>query len=75
MQYLYNISRQTDEVDFLHAGKHQDFLQVGNIFYGWFVLAWPKYIDNFALSLQHLQREVRKELLFSHPYVDTIIFD
>ena len=52
----------SDEVDFLHADKHQGFLQVGNIFFGWFNPAWPKWS-----TLQHLQKEVRKEVHFLLP--------
>ena len=40
LQYLKR--EVSDEVDFLHADKHQGFLQVGNIFFGWFLSAWPK---------------------------------
>ena len=43
-QYLCNISRKkSDEVDFLHADKHQSFLQVDNINFDGHVQSCSKY--------------------------------
>ena len=34
----------SDEVDFLHADKHQNFLQVDTIFFDWLGQVCPKYM-------------------------------
>ena len=62
LQYLKKEGR--DEVDFLHAYKHETILQV-------FIIAghseaYPDYPpkNKFAKSLQHLKTEVRMKLIF-----------
>ena len=49
------------EVDVLHVGKHESFLQVDSIIFDGFSQTCPKYPGKFALSLWHLKKEVRNE--------------
>ena len=39
----------SNEVDFLHVGKYQNFLQVDTIFFERFGQACPQYQDMFAI--------------------------
>ena len=47
------------EVDVLHADKHESLLQVDIIIFDGFDQACPKYLDEFAISLSHLKKEVK----------------
>ena len=81
LQCLYNISKKKlDEDDFLHADKHQSFLQVDlntlGIKVSWkvilsFLMGMIKHSQStqsnkFAISLQYLKREVRDRVHFLH---------
>ena len=62
MQHLKK--EMSDEVDCLHADKHQSFLQVDTIFFDGFGQACPKYSNKFAVPLQYFKKEVRNTLSF-----------
>ena len=78
LQYLQKQVR--DEVDFLHADKHQSFLQVYfntlgiRVYYklilsllmGMIKYSQSTQINKFAISLQCLKKEVRDEVHFLH---------
>ena len=54
-----------DEVHFLHAGKHERFLQIGTMV----LMGMVKYFQSsqnskLAMSLQYLKKEVRDETYF-----------
>ena len=54
-----------DEVHFLHAGKHELFLQIGTMV----LMGMVKYFQSsqnskLAMSLQYLRKEVRDETYF-----------
>ena len=63
LQYL---KRQVnDEVDFLHAGKHENLLQINTMI----LMEMVKYFQSsqnskFTMSVQHLKKEVRDEVDF-----------
>ena len=63
LQYL---KRQVnDEVDFLHAGKHENLLQINAMI----LMEMVKYFQSsqnskFTMSVQHLKKEVRDEVDF-----------
>ena len=57
----------SDAVDFLHADKHESFLQIDTII----LMKMVKYSQSsqnskFAVSLQYLKKEVRDEFDFLH---------
>ena len=54
----------SDEVDFLHADKHESFLQIDIMIFD----GMDNHSQNskFAMSLQHLIKEVRDEIDFLH---------
>ena len=57
LQYLQKQGR--DEVDFLHADKHQSFLQVySNTLVGRIKHSQSTQINKFAISLQYLKKGV-----------------
>ena len=71
-----------DEVDFLPAGKHQRFLQIGTII----LVVWPGLLitqnNKFVISLQYLKKDLSDEVYFLHAdkdesflQIDTMIFD
>ena len=78
LQYLKKEVR--DEVDFLHADKHQSFLQVDfntlsiKVFYkvilsllmGMIKHSQSTQSNKFAISLQYLKKEVRDRVHFLH---------
>ena len=84
LQCLYNISKKKfDKVDFLHAGKHQSFLQVD--FNTWgikvsckvilsLLMAWSSILNVFKVtSLQCLyniskKKKLGMEFIFLHAY-------
>ena len=82
LQCLYNISKKEvrDKVDFLHADKHQSFLQVDSNTLGINVLqkvilsllmgiiqhSQSTQSNKFAISLQYLKEEVRNRVNFLH---------
>ena len=53
-----------NEVGFFHVDKHQSFPQVDTIFFDGFGQPYLKYPHKFAISLQHLKKEVRNILIF-----------
>ena len=63
LQYL---KRQVnDEVDFLHAGKHENLLQINTMI----LMEMVKYFQSsqnskFTMSVQQLKKEVRDEVDF-----------
>ena len=56
----------SDEVDFLHADKNENFLQIDVMIFD----MMDKHSQNskFAISLQYLIKEVRDEVVFLHAY-------
>ena len=60
LQYLKENVK--DEVDFLHADKHQRFLQIHTIILGVCVARHAQItkINKFAISLQYLKKEVNE---------------
>ena len=54
-----------DEVDFLHADKHERFLQINTIIFDGSGQAFPKFPNSkFAMFLQNIKRKVRDEVDF-----------
>ena len=55
----------SDEVNFLHAGKHESFLQI-NIVISLRMVKHSQSSQNskFAMSLQYLRKEVKDEVYF-----------
>ena len=55
----------SDEVSFLHAGKHESFLQI-NIVISLRMVKHSQSSQNskFAMSLQYLRKEVKDEVYF-----------
>ena len=52
IQCLCNLKKELSyEVDFLHADKHESFLQVDSIIFDGFCQACPNYPDKFAIFL------------------------
>ena len=67
LQYLKKVV--SDKVDFLHADKHKNFLQIDAvIFYGDGQHFQSSQNSKFALSLQYLIKEIRYKVDFSHAY-------
>ena len=81
MQCLYNISKKKlDEVDFLHADKHQSFLQVDfntlgtkvsfkvilSLLTGMIKHSQSTQSNKFAIFLQYRKKEVRNGVHFWH---------
>ena len=78
LQYLQKQVR--DDVDFLHADKHQSFLQVYfntlgikvsyklilSLLMGMIKHSQSTQINKFAISLQYLKKEVREGVHFLH---------
>ena len=65
LQYLKK--ELSDEVDFLHADKHESLLQIDNMIL-MRVVRHPQSYQNskFAMSLQCLKKEVKDEVDFLH---------
>ena len=65
LQYLKK--EVSDEVDFLHAEKHESLLQIDiMILMGMFKHSQSSQNSKFAMSLQYLKKEVRDEVNFLH---------
>ena len=65
LQYLKK--ELSDEVDFLHAGKHESLLQIDSmILMGMVKHSQSCQNSKFAMSLQYLKKEVKDEVDFSH---------
>ena len=65
LQYLKK--KVSDEVDFLHADKHESLLQIDTMILMGIVkhsLSFPN--SKFTMSLQYLKKEVRDEVDFLH---------
>ena len=64
MQYLKK--GVSDEVDFLHADKHESFLQIDSMIVLMGTVKHSQSYQNskFSISLQHLEKEVRDEVDF-----------
>ena len=63
LQYLKK--KLSDEVDFLHADKHESLLQVDSmILMGMFKLSRSLQNSNFAMSLRYLKKEVKDKVDF-----------
>ena len=81
LEHLYNTQKQvTDEIDFIHADKHQSFLhtlfqhcghqiflQLDTIIIdGMIKHSQSTQINKFVISLQYLKKEVRNGVHFLH---------
>ena len=56
-----------DKVDFLHADKHESFLQNDIMICDWSSLVFQKFPNSkFVMSLQYLKEEFRDENDFLH---------
>ena len=65
MQYLWK--ELSDEVDFLHADKHESLLQIDSmILMGMVKHSQSSQNSKFAMSLQYLKKEVKDEVDFLH---------
>ena len=65
LQYLQK--ELSDEVDFLHADKHESLLQIDSmILMGMVKHSQSSQNSKFAMSLQYLKKEVRDEVDFLH---------
>ena len=65
--FLCNILRKSDEVDFLHADKHESLLQIDSmILMGMVKHSQSSQNSKFAMSLQYLKKEVKDEVDFLH---------
>ena len=65
MQYLKK--EVIDEVDFLHADKHESLLQIDTmILMGIIKHSQSSQNSKFTMSLQYLKKEVRDEVDFLH---------
>ena len=63
LQYLKK--KLSDEVDFLHADKHESLLQVDSmILMGMVKLSRSLQNSNFAVSLRYLKKEVKDKVDF-----------
>ena len=63
----------SDEVDFLHADKHESLLQIDTmILMGMVKHSQSSQNSNFATSLQYLKKEVRNGVHFLHAEVDKL---
>ena len=57
----------SDEVDFLHADKHESLLQIDSmILMGMVKHSQSSQNSKFAMSLQYLKKEVKDEVDFLH---------
>ena len=57
----------SDEVDFLHANKHESLLQIDRvILMGIVKHSQSSQNSEFAVSLQYLKKEVKDQVDFSH---------
>ena len=54
----------SDEVDLLHAGKHESLLQIDSM--GMVKNSQSSQSSKFAMSLQYLKKEVKAEVNFLH---------
>ena len=54
----------SDEVDVLHAGKHESLLQIDSM--GMVKNSQSSQNSKFAMSLQYLKKEVKAEVDFLH---------
>ena len=54
----------SDEVDLLHAGKHESLLQIDSM--GMVKNSQSSQNSKFAMSLQYLKKEVKAEVDFLH---------
>ena len=54
----------SDEVDLLHAGKHESLLQIDSM--GMVKNSQSSQNSKFAMSLQYLKKEVKDEVDFLH---------
>ena len=65
MQYFKK--EWSDEVDFLHADKHESLLQIDSmILMGIVKHSQSSQNSKFAMSLQYLKKEVKDEVDFLH---------
>ena len=65
LQYLKK--ELSDEVDFLHADKHESLLQIDSmILMGMVKHSQSSQNSKFAMSLQYLKKEVKDEVEFLH---------
>ena len=65
LQYLKK--ELSDEVDFLHADKHENLLQIDSmILIGMFKHSQSSQNSEFAISLQYLRKVVKDEVDFFH---------
>ena len=65
--FLCNILRKkrTDEIDFLHAGKHEGLLQIDTMtLIGKFTRSQSSQNSKVTMSLQYIKKEVRKGVHF-----------
>ena len=65
LQYLKK--QVNDDVDLLHAGKHENVLQIDTMIWMGMVKHFQSFQNSkFAISLQYLKNEVRDEFDFLH---------
>ena len=65
MRYLKK--EVSDEVDILHADKHESLIQIGTmVLMGMAKHSQSSQNSKFAMSLQYLKKEVRDEVDFLH---------
>ena len=63
----YRKKEVSDEVDFLHTDKHENFLKIDTMICDGDGQVFPKFPKlQFAMSLQYLKKEVRDEVDFLH---------
>ena len=63
----YRKKELSDEVDFLHADKHESLLQIHSMFLMWIVKHYQSSQNSkFAMSLQYLKKDLKDEVDFLH---------
>ena len=69
LQYLKK--ELSDEVDFLHAYKHQSFLQVHIIYFDRFGQKNQKYPDKLAIDFS--QMKITKQTFLTHSFQSKVL--
>ena len=63
----------SDEVDLLHAGKHESLLQIDSM--GMVKNSQSSQNSKFAMSLQYLKKELKAEVDFLHAEFPKVYFN
>ena len=67
ISFQYHKKELSDEIDFLHADKHESWLQIDvMILIGMVKHSQSFQNSEFAMSLQYLKKEVKDEVNFLH---------